>query len=77
MAIQRVSVSPESGGTNWIEPSRDGQFVEWTDVAQLMIDISGLVARIELSHDLHAVFTIKDSQEFKKVKEALADVFKA
>ena len=77
MPIQRLSVDGEAGEPTWTEPDRDGEYVYWEDVAQLMVDVSGLIARIELANDLHAVFTIKDSAEFQKAKADLAEVFKA
>jgi hypothetical protein len=38
--------------------------------------VSGLIARIELANDLHAVFTIKDSEEFAKVKAVISETLK-
>jgi hypothetical protein len=77
MQIKRVSVKGEAGESTWTEPDEHGEYVYWEDVAQLMVDVAGLIARIELAYDLHAVFTIKDALEFQKVKADLADVFKA
>jgi hypothetical protein len=77
MPIQRLSVEGEAGEPTWTEPDKDGEYVYWEDVAQLMVDVSGLIARIELANDLHAVFTIKDAAEFEKVKAGLKEVFKA
>lgn len=37
---------------------------------------SALIARIERAHDLHAVFTIKDSQEFIEAKAAVETALK-
>jgi hypothetical protein len=77
MTIQRFSIEGKAGGPVWEEPDRDGDYVRWEEVAKLMVDISGLITRIEIAHDLHAVFTVKNSEEFKKVKSALVEVFKA
>ena len=73
MPIQRVSVKGEAGEPTWTEPDKDGEYVYWDDVAKVIVDVSGLIARIELAHDLHTVFTIKDSAEFQN----LTEVFKA
>ena len=75
MTIKRLIVESEDGGPTWTEPNMDGQYVYWKDVAKLIVDMSGLIARIEFAHDLHAVFTIKDSEEFRKVKDAVKEVF--
>ena len=66
MPIQRVSVDGEAGEPTWTEPSKDGEYVYWEDVAQLMVDVSGLIARIELADDLHAVI---HNQGFSRVSK--------
>jgi len=77
MSIQRLSVDGEAGEATWTEPDRDGEYVYWEDVADLIIKVSGLISRIELANDLHAVFTIKDSEEFAKVKAVVSETLKA
>lgn len=76
MAVQRLSIESEGGEPLWVEADRDGEYVRWGDVAELVVSVSGLTARIELAHDLHAVFTIKDTQEFQKVKAAVDEIFR-
>lgn len=77
MAIKRLSVTGwESAEPTWTEPDSDGEYVYWDDVAQLIEDVSGLIARIERANDQHAVFTIKNSVECQKVKADLTEVFK-
>jgi hypothetical protein len=76
MPIQRLSVDGEAGEATWTEPNRDGEYVYWEDVADLVVKVSGLIARIELANDLHAVFMIKDSEEFAKVKAVISETLK-
>ena len=76
MSIQRLEIEPESGGPLWVAPEISGTYVYWSDVADLVIKASSLIARIELAHDLHAVFTIKDSDEFLKLKSVVSDTLK-
>jgi hypothetical protein len=54
----------------------EGKFVFWEDVADLVVEVAGLIARIEMSHDTHAVSAIKGSKEFAEVKHLLSEVFK-
>jgi len=76
MPIQRLNVENGDGESTWTEPDKNGDYVYWEDVAQLVVDVHSLIARIELAHDLHAVFTIKDTEEFSKVKAAVSEVLK-
>jgi len=77
MPLQRVTVTCEPGQPIWVEPDRNGEWVKWEDVARLVVQVSGLVARIEIAHDLHAVFTVKDSEEFVSVKKLISNIFKS
>jgi hypothetical protein len=72
--LHRVSVY--SLGEQDICYDTNGRFVWWEDVADIIVEISGLIARIEMAHELHAVFTIKNSREFAQVKHLLSQVFK-
>jgi len=76
MRLKRLSVEHGDAESICAFTDTNGEYVYWEDVAQLIVDVSGLIARIELAHDLHAVFTIKDSKEFIKVKADIADIFK-
>ena len=50
---------------------------EFERLKMLAVIASTLVMSVENRNDLHAVFTIKDSKEFLKLKAAVAEVFKA
>jgi hypothetical protein len=56
------------------------EIAEPTDKLQKLalaaVHSSALIARIERAHDLHAVFTIKDSQEFIEAKAAVETALK-
>ena len=72
MPIQRVSVENGDGESTWTEPDMNGDYVYWDDIAEVIVSASALIARVELAHDLHAVFKIKDSEEYKKLKLLVA-----
>ena len=74
MPLHRVSVD------TWCEyeilHDTEGRFVFWQDVEDLVVEVAGLIARIEMSHDTHTVGAIKCSREFAEVKHLLSEVFK-
>jgi hypothetical protein len=71
--IERLDIS--TIGELWVEYDDKGKYCYWEDLVDLAVKVSELVARVEAAHELHAVFTIKDSRELAEVKHIIADVF--